>query len=77
MFHGSIVALVTPFKDGALDEQKLQELVEFQIDGGTSCLVARFIHPTSLHLVTLKQRQKYAIWPMRLVHGSCYYSVVS
>jgi 4-hydroxy-tetrahydrodipicolinate synthase len=39
MFEGSCVALVTPFKDGALDEKKLAELVEFQIAGGTSCLV--------------------------------------
>lgn len=39
MFEGSCVALVTPFKDGAVDEKKLQELVEFQISGGTAVLV--------------------------------------
>ena len=33
MFEGSFVAIVTPFKDdGSLDEEKLQELIEFQIE---------------------------------------------
>ncbi|MCD6093726.1 MAG: 4-hydroxy-tetrahydrodipicolinate synthase [Candidatus Omnitrophica bacterium] len=36
MFQGSYVALVTPFKDGAVDEEKLRELVEFQIEQGTN-----------------------------------------
>ena len=31
MFKGSYVALVTPFKDGEVDEKKLQELVEWHI----------------------------------------------
>ena len=35
MFKGSIVAIVTPFKNGAVDEEKLRELVEFQIVNGT------------------------------------------
>ncbi|HEX9022591.1 MAG TPA: 4-hydroxy-tetrahydrodipicolinate synthase [Geobacteraceae bacterium] len=39
MFKGSIVAIVTPFKDGAVDEEKLRELVEFQIEGGTDAIV--------------------------------------
>ncbi len=39
MFQGSIVALVTPFKDGALDEQKLRELVQFHIENGTNGIV--------------------------------------
>jgi len=39
MFNGSIVALVTPFKDEKVDEQKLRELVEFQIENGTSGIV--------------------------------------
>ncbi len=39
MFKGSIVALVTPFKNGAVDEEKLRELVEFQINGGTDAIV--------------------------------------
>ncbi|TNE37250.1 MAG: 4-hydroxy-tetrahydrodipicolinate synthase [Alphaproteobacteria bacterium] len=37
--RGSIVALVTPFKDGALDERAFQELVEWQVQSGTHGLV--------------------------------------
>ncbi|MFA5147962.1 MAG: 4-hydroxy-tetrahydrodipicolinate synthase [Candidatus Omnitrophota bacterium] len=39
MFEGSIVALVTPFKNGKVDELKLRELVEFHIKNGTSGIV--------------------------------------
>jgi 4-hydroxy-tetrahydrodipicolinate synthase len=39
MFKGSIVAIVTPFKKGKVDEGKLGELVEFQIKNGTSGIV--------------------------------------
>ena len=40
MFEGSFVALVTPFKDDeSLDEGKLKELIEFQINGGTNGIV--------------------------------------
>ncbi len=39
MFKGSMVALVTPFKNGRIDEKSLQNLVEFHIKNGTSALV--------------------------------------
>ena len=39
VFQGSMVALVTPFRDGRVDEVKLRELVEFQIKNGTDVLV--------------------------------------
>jgi 4-hydroxy-tetrahydrodipicolinate synthase len=39
MFRGSIVALVTPFKNGKVDEDALRELIEFQVKGGTSAIV--------------------------------------
>jgi 4-hydroxy-tetrahydrodipicolinate synthase len=35
MFHGSIVALVTPFRNGVLDEDALQRLVEKHLAEGT------------------------------------------
>jgi 4-hydroxy-tetrahydrodipicolinate synthase len=38
MFAGGTVALVTPFKDGAVDEPALVRLVEWQIGQGTPCL---------------------------------------
>jgi len=40
MFKGSIVAIVTPFKNGAVDVEKLRELVDFQIENGTDAIVA-------------------------------------
>ncbi|RKY00944.1 4-hydroxy-tetrahydrodipicolinate synthase [Candidatus Poribacteria bacterium] len=39
MFEGSIVALVTPFKNGEVDEAKLKELIEFHIENGTHGIV--------------------------------------
>ncbi|MGR3715870.1 MAG: 4-hydroxy-tetrahydrodipicolinate synthase [Thermohalobaculum sp.] len=39
MFKGSFVALVTPFKDGAVDEAALEALVEWHIAEGTHGLV--------------------------------------
>jgi 4-hydroxy-tetrahydrodipicolinate synthase len=39
MFTGSIVALVTPFKNGAVDWQSLEGLVEFHLRNGTHGIV--------------------------------------
>ena len=40
MFEGSFVAIVTPFNDdGSLDDGKLKELIEFQIENGTHGIV--------------------------------------
>ena len=39
MFKGSIVALVTPFRNGAVDETALKELVEWHIAEGTHGIV--------------------------------------
>ncbi|MFA4853815.1 MAG: 4-hydroxy-tetrahydrodipicolinate synthase [Candidatus Omnitrophota bacterium] len=39
MFKGSIVAIVTPFHNGKIDENKLRELIDFQIKNGTSGIV--------------------------------------
>lgn len=38
-YQGAIVAIVTPFIDGKLDEQGLIDLIEFQIDNGTHGIV--------------------------------------
>jgi 4-hydroxy-tetrahydrodipicolinate synthase len=38
-FQGSIVALVTPFRNGQVDEAKLRELVEFHVAHGTDGIV--------------------------------------
>ncbi|MDX1484254.1 MAG: 4-hydroxy-tetrahydrodipicolinate synthase [Alphaproteobacteria bacterium] len=39
MFKGSFTALITPFKDGKVDEKTFQDLVQRQIDAGTHGLV--------------------------------------
>ncbi len=39
MFKGSIVAIVTPFRNGKVDEEAFRGLIEFQISNGTSAIV--------------------------------------
>lgn len=39
MFTGSITALVTPFKDGKVDEAALRRLIDFQIENGINGVV--------------------------------------
>ena len=39
MFSGAIVAIVTPFKNGKVDEETLRRLIEFQIANGTDGIV--------------------------------------
>lgn len=39
MFQGSIVALITPFKDGEVDYSALDQLVEFHINNHTDAIV--------------------------------------
>ena len=39
MFKGAIVAIVTPFKKGEVDEEGLRGLIEFQIENGTHGIV--------------------------------------
>ena len=39
MFKGSITALITPFRDGEIDETAFQDLVEWQIEQGVHGLV--------------------------------------
>lgn len=38
-FHGSLVALITPFKDGKLDHAALEKMVEWHIENGTNGIV--------------------------------------
>ena len=39
MFSGSLVALITPFANGQVDEARLRDLVEFHVRNGTNGLV--------------------------------------
>jgi 4-hydroxy-tetrahydrodipicolinate synthase len=38
VFTGSSVAIVTPFRDGKVNYDKLSQLIEFQINGGTAAI---------------------------------------
>jgi len=38
-FEGSMTALATPFRDGALDEAAYRALVRYQVEGGTRVLI--------------------------------------
>ena len=41
MFHGSMVALVTPmFGDGSIDEDSLRRLIDFHVENGTDAIVS-------------------------------------
>ena len=39
MFKGAIVAIVTPFRNGNVDEEAFRRLIEFQIENGTNGIV--------------------------------------
>jgi 4-hydroxy-tetrahydrodipicolinate synthase len=39
MFSGSMTAMITPFRDGQIDAEAFERLIEFQIAGGTTALV--------------------------------------
>ncbi|MBI5197505.1 MAG: 4-hydroxy-tetrahydrodipicolinate synthase [Nitrospirae bacterium] len=39
MFKGSMVAIVTPFKNGVVDEKAFGEMIEFQIASGTDGII--------------------------------------
>lgn len=39
MFRGAIPALITPFRDGAVDEKAFQDLVDWQIKSGVHAIV--------------------------------------
>ncbi|NPA53218.1 MAG: 4-hydroxy-tetrahydrodipicolinate synthase [Aquificae bacterium] len=39
MFKGSLVALITPFKDGSIDRNSLKRLIDFHVENGTDAIV--------------------------------------
>lgn len=40
MIEGSLVAIVTPFKNGEIDDNSLEQLIEFHVENGTHGIVA-------------------------------------
>ena len=59
MFEGLSVALVTPFRDGALDEAAVERLVEFVIGGGTDVLVVAGSTGEAVTLTREERRKLY------------------
>lgn len=39
MFYGSIVALITPFRNGKLDRESLKSLIDFHVENSTDAIV--------------------------------------
>jgi 4-hydroxy-tetrahydrodipicolinate synthase len=59
MFHGSMVALVTPMNaDGAIDNDSLAQLVRFHIDNGTDAIV---VVGTTGESATLDEKEHCAV----------------
>jgi 4-hydroxy-tetrahydrodipicolinate synthase len=60
MFEGLSVALVTPFKDGAVDEPAVERLVDFVVSGGTDVLVVAGSTGEAPALTREERRRLYA-----------------
>jgi len=56
--EGSMVAIVTPMKDGLVDHRALRELVEFQLAGGTDGIIPC---GTTGEGATLTARERYEV----------------
>lgn len=64
MFHGSIVALVTPMKtNGELDEQRFRDLIEWHIAEGTNGFV---INGTTGEASTLTEKERLQLFKVAL-----------
>ena len=59
MFEGLSVAMVTPFKDGALDYEATSRLVDFLLEGGTECLV---VSGSTGEAATCTVEERRALW---------------
>jgi 4-hydroxy-tetrahydrodipicolinate synthase len=67
-FRGSFTALLTPFKNGSLDEKAFRDLVEWQIAEGTNGLVpvgTTGESPTLSH----DEHKQVVEWCVEVVHG--------
>jgi len=65
MFSGSIPALVTPFRDGAIDEAAFRRLVDWQIQQGSSALVPC---GTTGESATLSYEEHYRVIELCIEH---------
>ena len=77
MFHGSMVALVTPMRaDGTIDNESLDQLVDFHIDNGTDAIVAVGTTGESAtldeheHCATIRRVVEYAAGRIPIIAGT-------
>ncbi|OJW49085.1 MAG: 4-hydroxy-tetrahydrodipicolinate synthase [Alphaproteobacteria bacterium 41-28] len=59
MFQGVYTAIITPFRDGKVDEKKLEELVAFQVGAGVKGIVP--CGTTGEYLLLTREEQKRII----------------
>lgn len=59
IFRGTACALITPFKDGEIDYEALERLIEYQIEGGIDALV---IGGTTGEAATLSNKERYSLY---------------
>lgn len=59
MFQGVYTAIITPFRDGKVDEKKLEELVAFQVEAGVQGIVP--CGTTGEFLLLSREEQKRVI----------------
>ena len=77
MFHGSMVALVTPmFEDGSLDFESLDRLIEFHVENKTDAIIAVGTTGESAtldekeHCTTIKRAVKTAAGRIPIIAGT-------
>ncbi|HUC84699.1 MAG TPA: 4-hydroxy-tetrahydrodipicolinate synthase [Candidatus Acidoferrales bacterium] len=76
MFTGTYTAIVTPFRDGKLDEPALERLINFQIKGGVDGIVpvgTTGESPTvdyDEHIHIIAQSVKYAAGKVKVLAGT-------
>ena len=68
MFSGSLVAIVTPFRKGKLDEKAFGDLIEFQIAEGTSGIVPCGTTGESATL-SHEEHSRVIALAVKIVHG--------
>ena len=68
MFHGSIVAIVTPFKKGRLDEAAFGRLIDFHLNAGTQGIVPCGTTGESATL-THEEHQQVIEWSVKMARG--------
>jgi 4-hydroxy-tetrahydrodipicolinate synthase len=68
MFSGAITAMITPFRDGRVDEARLRDQIELQIQGGIDALVPMGTTGESPTL-SVEEHQRFIEFTIKTVNG--------